>query len=84
MRLISIKASLTMVLMVIPALAFAQATPSGLSTDPQQIENLIQAQGCKYEVSASAQTIASLQKQINELKAQLQKLDPPKSGATKK
>ena len=63
--------------------AFAQATPS-LSTDPQQIENIIQAQGCHYEVSAAAQTIANLQKQINDLQAQLRKLDPPKSGETKR
>jgi len=35
-------------------------------------------------VSASAQTIAQLQKKINELQARLDKLDPkPKSGATK-
>jgi TolA-binding protein len=63
--------------------AYAQATPAALSTDPQQIENLIQSQGCQYEVRASAQTIAQLQKQINELQAKLNKLDPPKSGATK-
>ena len=63
---------------------FAQATPGALSTDPQQIENIIQTQGCRYEVSAASQTIAPLQKQINDLKAQFSKLDPPaKSGATK-
>jgi len=74
---------LTAAALLIPVLALAQATPAALSTDPQQIENLIQAQGCRFEVSASAQTIANLQKQINDLKAQLNKLDPPKSGATK-
>jgi len=74
-----------LLLLVLPATAFAQATPAALSTDPQQIEAVIQAQGCRYEVSASAQTIAQLQKKINELQAQLDKLDPkPKSGATKK
>jgi len=72
---------LYLVLWAVPA--FAQATPAALSTDPQQIENIIQAQGCQFEVKASAQTIASLQKQINDLQAQLRKLDPPKSGATK-
>jgi hypothetical protein len=71
-------------LLLLPASAWAQATPAALSTDPQQIENLIQTQGCRYEVSAAAQTIASLQKQINELQAKLNKVDPPKSGATKK
>lgn len=58
--------------------AFAQATPSALSTDPQQIENLIQSSGCHYEVQAAAQTIASLQKQINELQKKLAAADPPK------
>ena len=48
--------------------AFAQApSPTALSTDPQQIQSLIESSGCRYEVSAAAQTIANLQKQINEL-----------------
>jgi conjugal transfer/entry exclusion protein len=67
--------------LLIASAAFAQAPPPALSTDPQQIENLIQATGCRAEVTAAAQTIANLQKQINELQKQLK--DPPKSGATK-
>jgi len=63
--------------------ADAQSTPSALSTDPQQIQSVIEQSGCRYEITASAQTIANLQKQINDLQAQLKKLDPPKSGATK-
>jgi hypothetical protein len=64
--------------------AFAQTPPQALSTDPQQIENLIHTQGCRYEVSAAAQTIANLQKQINDLQKQLDAMkDPPKSGARK-
>ena len=74
-------AAITILLWAAPL--FAQATPAALSTAPQQIENIIQNQGCRYEVSAAAQTIANLQKQINELQAQIKKLDPPKSGATK-
>lgn len=68
---------------LLAASAFAQATPTVLSTDPQQIQSLIEANGCRYEISASAQTIAALQKQINELQKRLNALDPPKSGATK-
>jgi hypothetical protein len=64
--------------------AFAQAPPPALSTDPQQIENLLQATGCRAEETAAAQTIASLQKQINDLRKQLDAKDPPpKGGATK-
>ena len=51
--------------------AFADPTPLALSTDPQQIKNLIQSTGCSAEVDAAAQTIASLQKQINDLQRQL-------------
>jgi cell division protein FtsB len=43
----------------------------------------IHAVGCQAEETAAAQTIAQLQKQNADLKAQIQKLDPPKSGATK-
>ena len=74
----------TLLMLLLVTSAWAQATPGALSTDPQQIENIIEAQGCQYEVKASAQTIAQLQKKLNELQAQLNKLDPPKSGATKK
>jgi conjugal transfer/entry exclusion protein len=68
---------------LVPMVAFAQAPTTALSTDPQQIENLIQATGCRAEVTAAAQTIANLQKQINDLQKQLNAKDPPKSGATK-
>jgi hypothetical protein len=74
---------LPLLAMLLATRAFAQATPAALSTDPQQIENIIQAQGCRYEVSAAAQTIASLQKQINDLQKKLDAKDPPKSGATR-
>jgi septal ring factor EnvC (AmiA/AmiB activator) len=72
-----LSSSLLLVL-IAPAFAFAQATPTALSTDPQQIQNLIESQGCKYEITASAQTIASLQKRINDLEKQLAAKDPPK------
>lgn len=64
--------------------AFAQTAPTGLPTDPQQVQNLLEASACKYEVGTASQTIAQLQKQINELQKKLNALDPPpKSGATK-
>lgn len=77
------RTAIAIALLLIAAPVLAQSTPSALSTDPQQIQNLIEQNGCKYEIAASAQTIASLQKQINELEKKLQALDPPKSGATK-
>lgn len=64
--------------------AFGQTTPGALPTDPQQVQNLLEASACKYEVGTASQTIAQLQKQINELQKKLNALDPPpKSGATK-
>lgn len=69
--------AIVLLLIAVPALA-QQATPAALSTDPQQIENLIQATGCRAEVTAAAQTIASLQKQVNDLQKKLQAADPPK------
>jgi conjugal transfer/entry exclusion protein len=74
---------ITGLILLMATTVFAQATPAALSTDPQQIENLIQATGCRAEVSAAAQTIASLQKQVNDLQKKLAAVDPPKSGATK-
>lgn len=64
--------------------AWAQA-PAGpqLSPDVQQLVTQIHAAGCQAEEIASAQTIDQLRKENAQLKAQIQKLDPPKSGATK-
>jgi NAD-dependent oxidoreductase involved in siderophore biosynthesis len=65
-----------------PAFAQQAGTAPALPTDPQQVQSLIESSGCRYEVNTAAQTIANLQKRINELEKQLAK-DPPKSGATK-
>lgn len=64
----------------------AQGPPQGPSLSPevQQLVTQIHAAGCQAEEIASAQTIDQLRKENEQLKAQLQKLDPPKSGATKK
>jgi conjugal transfer/entry exclusion protein len=72
------KSIATIGFLLIATVAFAQAPPTALSTDPQQIENLIQQTGCRAEVTAAAQTIANLQKQINELQKQLAKDPPPR------
>lgn len=65
--------------------AFAQAPPMGQpSPSIADLDQQLQEVGCRAERSAAAQTIVQLQKQISDLKAQLEKLDPPKSGATKK
>jgi peptidoglycan hydrolase CwlO-like protein len=74
--------AIALLLFAAPVLAQQSSSPA-LSTDPQQIESLIQQTGCRAEVSAAAQTIASLQKQVNDLQKKLQAADPPKSGATK-
>ena len=63
------------------ATAFAQATPT--APEIQQVLTQIHQVGCNAEEQASAQTIAQLQKENAQLKAQIQKLDPPKGGATK-
>lgn len=55
-----------------------------LSPEVQQLVTQIHAAGCQAEEIASAQTIDQLRKENASLKAQLQKLDPPKSGATRK
>ena len=63
--------------------AFAQVPPTP-SAEVQQVLTQIHQVGCNAEEQASANTIAQLQKENAALKAQLQKLDPPKSGATKR
>ena len=60
----------------------AQTGPQ-LSPDVQNLVTQIHAAGCQAEEIASAQTIDQLRKENEKLKAQLEKLDPPKSGATK-
>lgn len=69
------------------ASVFAQGPPPQqgpqLSPDVQQLVTQIHAAGCQAEEIASAQTIDQLRKENEQLKAQIQKLDPPKSGATK-
>jgi len=69
--------------MLTTGVAYAQQASQSLPTDPTQVEALIRNSGCQYEVSAASKTIADLQKKVNELQAQVNKLDPPKSGATK-
>lgn len=73
-------------LILLPMSAFAQA-PQGapaIPADVQQVLTQIHQVGCNAEAQASAQTIAQLQKENADLKAKLQKLDPPpKGGATK-
>jgi methylglyoxal synthase len=70
---------------VVDTLVYAQAPIAAptLAPDVQALVQQIHAVGCQAEETASAQTIAQLQKQNSDLKAQIQKLDPPKSGATK-
>lgn len=70
------------------ALVSAQGAPPPqqgpqLSPEVQQLVTQIHAAGCQAEEIASAQTIAQLRKENDDLKAQVQRLDPPKSGATK-
>lgn len=72
------KTVLVIVLLSVAMPVLAQSTPSALSTDPQQIQSLLEAGGCRYELVTSAQTIANLQKQINDLQKKLAALDPPK------
>lgn len=70
---------------VVDALVYAQtpmAQPT-LAPDVQALVQQIHQAGCNAEEIASAQTIAQLRKENDGLKAQLLKLDPPKSGATK-
>jgi cell division protein FtsB len=70
---------------VVDTLVYAQAPVAQptLAPDVQQLVNQIHQVGCSAEETAAAQTIAQLQKQNNDLKAEIQKLDPPKSGATR-
>lgn len=67
--------------------ASAQA-PAPPSMGPPQptaadLENQMAEIGCKAERQAAASTIVQLKQQITDLQKQVQKLDPPKSGATK-
>lgn len=61
----------------------AQQQGPQLSPDVQNLVTQIHAAGCQAEEIASAQTIDQLRKENASLKAQIEKLDPPKSGATK-
>ena len=65
------------------ALAQAPVAQPTVSPEVQNLVNQLHAVGCQAEETASANTIAQLQKENAGLKAQIQKLDPPKSGATK-
>ena len=80
------KVTLAMVVMTLIAVpVFAQApVATPVPPDVQQYLQSIQQVGCNAEVQASAQALAALKKENESLKAQIQKLDPPKSGATKK
>ena len=78
------KTVLAVVLLSIAVPVFAQQAQPTVSADVQDVLNRIHQVGCSAEENASAQTIAQLQKENTELKAKLQKLDPPpKGGATK-
>lgn len=65
--------------------AFAQAPPP-VQPPPtvSDLDQQLQEVGCRAERTAAAQTIVQLRKQIDDLQKQVEKLDPPKSGATKK
>lgn len=73
------------ILFVVDVLVYAQAPVSQptISPDVQNLLTQLHTVGCNAEENAAAQTIANLQKENASLKAQIQKLDPPKSGATK-
>lgn len=61
-----------MILLLLSSVAYAQVPPPNtLPTDPLQVQSLLEQSGCKYEIGAAAQTIATLQKQINELQKKL-------------
>ena len=72
-------------LFMVDALVQAQApnAQATLAPDVQNVVNQIHAAGCNAEEVVSANTISALQKENAQLKAQILKLDPPKSGATK-
>ena len=75
------KTVLAILLLATPA--FAQQAAPTVAPDVQQVLTQIHQVGCNAEEQASAQTIAQLQKENADLKAQIKKLDPPRSGATK-
>ena len=67
--------------------AFAQQGPPAQvpqQVTAQDLENQLSEVGCRAERQAASQTIMQLRQQNADLQKQLQKLDPPKSGATKK
>lgn len=68
----------------VPVLAQAPAASPTLAPEVAQVVTQIHQAGCNAEEIVSAQTIAQLQKENANLKAQIQKLDPPKGGATKR
>jgi cell division protein FtsB len=70
---------------LVDAIVSAQApiAQPTLAPDVQSLVQQIHQAGCNAEEIASAQTIAQLKKENDALKAQISKLDPPKSGATK-
>jgi len=66
--------------------AYAQAAPPQIQQPPTaaDLEQQLEAVGCKAERQAAASTIVQLQKQNQDLQKQITAKDPPpKSGATK-
>jgi cell division protein FtsB len=70
---------------LVDAMVSAQApiAQPTVAPDVQQLLGQLHQVGCNAEETAAAQTIAALKKENDSLKAEIQKLDPPKSGATK-
>lgn len=77
------KTVLAIMLLSISVPVLAQQAQPTVAPDVQQVLTQIHQVGCSAEEQASATTIAQLQKENADLKAQIKKLDPPKSGATK-
>jgi TolA-binding protein len=72
------------VVLLTAAVAWAQQPPAMDSPDVQRVASQLNQVACQAVTMTSAQTIAGLQKQITDLKAENERLkDPPKSGATK-
>lgn len=71
------------ILFMVDVLVYAQAPVATPAADVQNLLTQLHQVGCNAEENAAAQTIAQLQKQNADLKAQIQKRDPPKGGATK-
>lgn len=64
-------------------LAQAPPAPAPPSAEQQSLVTQLHAIGCQAEENAAAQTIDQLRKENASLRAEVQKADPPKSGATK-